>query len=76
MTYKIETTNGRTIECDTKDAVIRHLVTEWPDCVAYDEAGFPWDRDEDVGGRVLVWADEVSSFDDDGANAVAKVCHA
>jgi hypothetical protein len=46
----------------------------YPDAVAY-QGGSEVDGDDDVamGGRILIWADEASSANDDGANAVAVI---
>ncbi|MDE2106125.1 MAG: hypothetical protein KGL39_53375 [Patescibacteria group bacterium] len=46
----------------------------YPDAVAY-QGGSRVDETDDVryGGRILIWADEASSVNDDGAKAVAVI---
>jgi len=46
----------------------------YPDAVAY-QGGSEISDDDDVtcGGRILIWADEASSVNDDGANAIAEI---
>jgi len=69
MTYEISYTDGRpSVECESYDAAKEIITAEWSDA----EIGH--DGDLDGGGdRTLCWADEDSSIDDDGANAVASI---
>lgn len=47
---------------------IAALESAYADCVAEHDGDLT-----DGGDRTLVWADEASSLDDDGANAVASI---
>lgn len=60
--YEVQRSNGRTTEHDTYADAMATCRREWPEMV--DERG------ED---RTLVWANEASSVDDDGARAVASI---
>lgn len=55
---------------DALDAVRRN----YPNAVAY-QGGSVADGEDDVtgNGRILIWADEASSINDDGANAIAEI---
>ncbi len=46
----------------------------YPHAVAYQD-GIEVSDDDDVagGGRILIWADEDSSVNDDGSNAIAEI---
>ena len=46
----------------------------YPNAVAY-QGGSLVDETDDVryGGRILIWADEASSVNDDGSKAIAEI---
>ena len=67
--YEIRMSNGRTLSgYETYQAAVDACREEWSGC----EMGHDGDI-SDGGERTLVWADEASSVDDDGARAVASI---
>lgn len=67
--YRINYTNGASdVECDTYDDAVAVIRREYPDA----EIGHDGDL-SDSGDRTLCWADEASSVNDSGANAVASI---
>jgi hypothetical protein len=66
--YEITYTDGRTDTAETYEAAVAIIEAE------YEEAEIGHDGDlSDGGDRTLCWADEASSVNDDGANAVASI---
>lgn len=78
MTIKIKHTHGQTETCDTLADAFTSLRSVYGDDIVVCGPG-GWDLREtsDVGtlrtDRALVWQDEASSIDDDGARAVASL---
>jgi hypothetical protein len=62
MKTTIRYTNGRHTTYATRDEAVEAVTAAYPDAVVYDD-----------GGRTLVWRDEVSAADDDGARAIAEL---
>jgi len=62
MKTTIRYTNGRHTTYATRDEADEAVTAAYPDAVVYDD-----------GGRTLVWRDEVSAADDDGARAIAEL---
>lgn len=66
--YEIVRSSGSTTSHDTYRAAVDACKAEWS------SAEIGHDGDLTCGGeRTLVWADEMSSVDDDGARAVASI---
>jgi len=65
-TYAPHTTikyaHGRHVTYATRDEAVEAIMATYPDAVVYDD-----------GARALVWRDEVSAADDDGARAIAEL---
>ena len=65
-TYAPHTTihyaTGRHVTYATRDEAVEAIMATYPDAVVYDD-----------GARALVWRDEVSAADDDGARAIAEL---
>ena len=72
-------------DTQNREITIEQLQSDYPDLVAYDESGFDIDLDDGLtdsladngyfgreGRRILFWADEQSSENDPGSNAVAS----
>ena len=67
--YAISYSNGQPkVTTETYDEAIEILQAEYPDL----EYGHDGDL-SDGGDRTLCWADEASSVNDDGGNAVASI---
>lgn len=64
----ISYTDGRTADYDSYDAAVASIAAEY----AGAEIGHSGDM-TDGGDRTLCWADEASSVNDDGANAIASI---
>jgi hypothetical protein len=64
-TYAPHTTihyaTGRHVTYATRDEAVEAIMATYPDAVVYDD------------GRTLVWRDEASARDDDGARAIAEL---
>jgi len=62
-------TDGRSDDrYDSLDLAIESIEAEYPDAVTTHDGDL-----SDSGDRTLVWSDEASSVNDDGANAVASI---
>jgi len=67
--YEVKRSNGRTTEHETYQAALDACREEWGTEIVAEHDG-----DLMSGGeRTLVWEDESSSVDDDGARAVASI---
>ena len=58
--HRINYSDGRKVECETRDEAVSTLEAE---CEVVEECG----------GRWLAWATEADAQNDDGANAVAEI---
>jgi hypothetical protein len=81
--YTIHYSNGQSpVDVTTLQDALDHLTAEYPAAVFVTDDGIDLicedaTTDEDLrsrdGARVLCWADEASSRNDDGAHAVASI---
>jgi hypothetical protein len=62
MQTTIHYSTGRHTTYPTRDEAVEAITAAYPDAVVYDD-----------GGRTLVWRDEASATDDDGARAIAEL---
>lgn len=75
-TYYVKHSHGTTTRhASWEDAIAGLREVYGDDLVAYDTEGWECSDGEPAvwDGRVLVWRDEQSSVDDDGARAVASI---
>jgi hypothetical protein len=72
MTFEIHRSDGRVTRHDSYTDALETCEAEWGEDV---EIGHDGDL-TDGGDRTLVWRDEASSIDDDGAHAVASIVRA
>lgn len=74
--YKIDYSNGDSVECETLDECHEILSGRYPDVVYCDNGesvSLPYEREIENAGRILAWATEYDSENDDGQNAVAEI---
>ena len=64
----ISYTDGRTADYDSYEAAVEAIEREYEDAAIGHDGGLI-----DFGDRTLCWADEASSVDDNGSNAVASI---
>ena len=65
--------NGTTETVVDFEAALAAVRATHPEAVAYQDGGEISDNDDVGSGRILIWADEASSVNDDGANAIAEI---
>ena len=73
--------NGRTVTEATLEHALAHIRAEYPEAVFYDQAGWEVgcvdEHDEQAlqreEARILAWATEAESIQDDGVRAVASL---
>lgn len=65
--------NGSSETVNDFEAALAAVRSTYPDAVAYHGGFEPSANDDVVTGQILFRADEDSSVNDDGANAVAEV---
>jgi hypothetical protein len=51
---------------------MEEIFSDYPDAVFF-ESGFPVSRHHKIEDRILVWANESESENDDGAHAIASI---
>lgn len=68
MKVTIEYTNGSTTSAQSVTDAENHLRLQYPDLITGDRESAGEGRE-----RILVWEDEASSINDDGAHVVAQI---
>lgn len=71
---KMNYSNGQVVNADNFSDALHAVWLNYPEAVAYQD-GSQVDEDDDVrcNGRILIWACEADSVNDDGANAIAEI---
>lgn len=71
---KVKYTDGTTVNPASFFDAMQSVKRNYPDAVVYQDGFFLDDEDEPMGeGRILIWANEGDSVNDDGGHAIAEI---
>jgi len=77
MKYKIRYSDGRIVYTGDLEEAHEILIGRYGEEVVYRDNGevvsYPYEREIDDAGRILVWANERDSENDGGQNAIAEI---
>lgn len=73
MDAAIKYSNGQTDTAEDFEAAMAKIRSRWPEAIAWQDGNEITCNDDVTCGRVLVWATEKDSVNDDGRRAIAEI---